>query len=313
MNNMTNWMNIFSKPSAWESPVYRQTVLIVLLAIFAGAAISFIFKKRTQYFTMAWASVKSWLIWAPLMFGMLGLNAPIPILFLTLLAVYGAKVYFQILGMFHQSYFVYICYAGIVGLGIFSQFNNLAVYNALPMGVLGLSCLVPLIKRDYRNMIQYISLTLLGFIFLGWSFMHLGLILNFENGIYQVMYLVILTEFCDNTNLAIGRYFKGPKIIGEINSKRTWISTLISIALTILLAYGMRHLLPNSSDKYWLASGLIASFGGVIGDMVMNVVRRDAGVKIVSGFILGRGDFLQRMDRLIFVAPIYYFIMLGLN
>jgi phosphatidate cytidylyltransferase len=162
-------------------------------------------------------------------------------------------------------------------------------------------------------MIQYISITLLGFIFLGWSFMHLALILNFESGVYQVMYLIILTEFCDNTNLAISRYFKGPKIISEINSKRTWISTGISIFITIVLAWSMRHLLPNSSEKFWLASGIIASFGGVIGDMVMNVVRRDAGVKIVSGFILGRGDFLQRMDRLIFVAPIYYFVMLGLN
>ena len=41
----------------------------------------------------------------------------------------------------------------------------------------------------------------------------------------------------------------------------------------------------------------------------MTVVRRDAGVKIVGPFILGRGDFMQRMDRLIFVAPIYYYIM----
>jgi len=310
---MNSWSNILSKPAAWESPVYRQTVLIVLLAIFVGAAITFIFKKKTHYFTIAWASVKSWLIWAPLMFGMIGLNEPVPILFLTLLGIYGAKVYFQILGMFHESFFVYICYAGIVGLGLCAQTNNLTAYNVMPMIVLGASCLVPLVLRNYRNMIQYISLTLLGFIFLGWSYMHLGLILNFENGIYQIMYLVILTEFCDNTNLAIGRYFKGPKIISEISSKRTWISTGISIALTILLAYGMRHLLPNSSDKYWLASGLVASFGGVIGDMVMNVIRRDAGVKIVSGFILGRGDFLQRMDRLIFVAPIYYFVMLGLS
>ncbi len=127
------------------------------------------------------------------------------------------------------------------------------------------------------------------------------------------MYLIILTEFFDNTNLAISRYFKGPKIISEINSKRTWPSTLVSIFLTIVLAYAMRHLLPDSSEKYWLASGMIASFGGVIGDMVMNVIRRDAGIKIVSGFVLGRGDFLQRMDRLIFVAPIYYFVMLGLN
>lgn len=310
---MNNLSQFFNQPAAWESPVYQQTVLIVLIVIFIGAAINFIFKKKNHYFMIAWASIKSWLLLAPLMFGIMGLAAPFPIIFLTLLAIYGAKVYFQILGMYHKSHFVWICYLGIIGLGVFSQFNNLTIYNEMPMMVLGLSCLVPLYIKDYKNMIQYISLTLLGFIFLGWSFMHLSLILNFENGIYQVMYLIILTEFCDNTNLAISRYFKGPKIISEINSKRTWYSTGFSILITIMLAYGMRHLLPNSSEKYWLASGLIASFAGVIGDMVMNVVRRDAGVKIVSGFVIGRGDFLQRMDRLIFVAPIYYFVMLGLS
>jgi phosphatidate cytidylyltransferase len=311
MNNSTTVF--LNSNAAWESAVYRQTALIVLLVIFVGAFINYFFRKKNQYSMVAWASIKSWLVLAPLMFGLMGLRPPFPTLVLTIFALYGAKVYFQILGMFHQSFFVYICYIGICGLGIFSQLNNLVIYNEMPMMVLGLSCLVPLIKRDYKNMIQYISLTLLGFIFIGWSFMHLGLILNFVDGIYQVMYLIILTEFCDNTNLAVSRYFKGPKILSEINSRRTWLSTLFSICLTMLFAYGMRYLLPDSSEKYWLASGLIASFGGVIGDLVMSVVRRDANVKIVGGFILGRGDFLQRIDRLIFVAPIYYFVMLGLN
>mgnify|MGYP000107791696 FL=1 len=309
MNNF----NLMQAPAAWDSPVYRQTALIVLMVLFIGSAINYFLRKKNHYSMVAWASMKSWRVLAPFMFGLMGLRAPFPILVLTLFAMYGAKVYFQILGMFHQSYFVYICYLGIIGLGIFSQMNNLAIYNEMPMMVLGLSCLVPLLMRDYKNMIQYISLTLLGFIFLGWSFMHLALIVNFENGLYQVMYLILLTEFCDNTNLAISRYFKGPRIFSAINNKRSWLSTLCSILATVVLAYGMRHLLPNSSDKYWLASGLVASFGGVIGDLVMSVVRRDAGVKIVSTFILGRGDFLQRMDRLIFVAPIYYFVMLGLN
>ena len=302
-----------SSTAAWTSPIYQQSAVIVLLVIFMGGAINYIFRKKNHYSMVAWASIKSWLILAPIMFGLMGLKAPFPIIVLTLFALYGAKVYFQILGMFHESYFVYICYAGILGLGVFSQLNNLTLYNEMPMAVLGASCLVPLIQRSYKNMIQYMSLTLLGFIFLGWSFMHLGLILNFENGIYQVMYLFILTEFCDNTNLAISRYFKGSKIVPEINSRRTWSSTLTSVLLTLLLAYGMRHLLPDRSDKYWLAAGLIASFGGVVGDLVMSVVRRDAGVKIVGPFILGRGDFLQRIDRLIFVAPIYFFVMNALS
>jgi phosphatidate cytidylyltransferase len=299
--------------TGWESPIYRQTVLIVLSALFIGALINFFFRKKNHYSMVAWASIKSWLIFAPLMFVLMGFRQPFPMIVLTLLALFGAKVFFQIMGMFHKSYFVYICYLGIIGLGISCAYDNLASYNIMPMLVLGFSCLVPLIQRDYKNMIQYISLTLLGFIFLGWSFLHLGLILNFENGIYQFMYLIILTEFCDNTNLSISRYFRGPRILSEISSRRTYASTAMSIFLTILLAYGMRHLLPDRSDKYWLAAGVLASFGGVIGDLVMSVIRKDAGVKIVGPFILGRGDFLQRMDRLIFVAPIYYFVMLALN
>ena len=308
MSNITN-----SDFQAWDSPVYQQTALIVVLVIFVSGIINFIFRKKYQYSMIAWASIKSWLFLAPLMFGLMDLRQPIPLVFLTLFAILGAKIFFQIMGMYHKSAFVYICYLGILGLAACAYYDNLVVYNEMPMLVLGLSCLVPLIQRDYKNMIQYISLTLLGFIFLGWSFMHLSLIFNFDNGIYQMMYLIILTEFCDNTNLAISRYFGGARILSEISQRRTYLSTAISIGLTIVLAYSMRHLLPDRGEQYWLASGLVASFGGVTGDLVMSVVRKDAGVKTVGVFILGRGDFLQRMDRLIFVAPIFYFVMLALR
>ena len=77
-------------------------------------------------------------------------------------------------------------------------------------------------------------------------------------------------------------------------------------------SFYLKHLLPDGSEKYWLTAGLIASFGGVIGDVLMTVIRRDANIKTVGAFILGRGDFLHRMDRLIFVAPIYYYAMIYL-
>lgn len=305
--------NIYLNANRWSSPIYQQTVLIVMGVLIFGSVINYLLRKKNQYSMVAWASLKSWLIMAPIMFIIMGIKSPAPVIFLTLLAIYGAKVFFQIMGMFHRSAFVHICYIGIVGLGYSAYTDNLTLYNVMPMIVLGLSCLVPLFKKDYKNMIQYISLTLLSFIFLGWSFLHLGLILNFENGIYQVMYLIILTEFCDNTNLALSGYFRGSKFIPEINSRRTIQSTAIAILLTLLLAYGMRHLLPDRSDMYWLASGLLAAFGGLVGDLVLAVVRKDAGVKTVGPFIIGRGDFLQRMDRLIFVAPIFYFVMLALK
>ncbi|PIS09981.1 MAG: phosphatidate cytidylyltransferase [Bdellovibrio sp. CG10_big_fil_rev_8_21_14_0_10_47_8] len=296
----------------WASPVYRETALIVLSFIFISGLIVYFLRKKNYYFVVSWASIKSWLVVAPILFGLLGLPEPWPLICLTVIAIFGAKVFFQLMGMFHRSYFVVICYFGILALGYSVMMNRMDVYNLLPMIVLGICCLVPLFRNNYKRMIQYISLTNLAFVFLGWSFMHLGLIMKFDKGIYQLMYLVILTEFCDNTNLAISRYIGRYKLFDRIDYKRTLEGTAVSALLTVGVAFAMRHLLPDGSEKYWLVSGLIASIGGFIGDMLMTVVRRDAGIKVVGHFILGRGDFLHRMDRLIFVAPMYYYAMMYL-
>lgn len=298
---------------AWYDPIYRQTVVTVLSIIFISGLIVYLFRQANHYFVSAWASIKSWLIAAPVLFLLLGLPQPWPLVVLTVIAIFGAKTYFQILGMYNRSSFVFLCYAGIAGLGLACYHDSLNAYNNMPMVLLGACCLVPLVRNSYKRMIQYICLTLLGFIFLGWSFMHLGLVLNLPNGLYQIMYVIVLTEFCDNTNLAVHRYFRHWKLFSEIDPKRTIGSTAVSILLTLVLAGAMRYLLPVQSEQYWLAAGLVASLGGMFGDLVMDVLRRDANVKIVGPFILGRGDFLHRMDRLIFVAPIYYYVMLAIG
>lgn len=311
--NFGNFQLPLSFPTAWESPIYRQTVLIVLSIIFVSGLVTFFFRKKNPYFIQAWASIKSWLFAAPIMFIVMGLPEPWPLVFLTCIAIHGAKVFFQIMGMFHRTYFVGICYLGIVGLGLCSWYSRPDLFNLMPMAVLGLACLVPLLLNTYENMIQYIALTLLAFIFLGWSFMHIGLILKLPNGIYQGMYLIILTEFCDNTNLAVSRYIGGIRLIPKINPRRTLGSTLVAVLLTLFLAGSMRFLLPDGSDKYWLASGLVAALGGFLGDLVMTTIRRDAGVRTTGPFILGQGDFLHRIDRLIFVGPIYYYVMIWMT
>lgn len=294
-------------------PIFRQTAMTVIGIVFFSSIIVYFFRQRNYYFISAWASMKSWLVATPFLFILFSFGNIWSQILLVLIAIYGAKTFFQLMGMYHRSYFVIICYLGIIGLGLCAYFDQLTIYNQLPMVLLGVCCFVPLIRNNYKRMIQYICITLLTFIFLGWSFMHLGLILNLHNGIYQIMYVVVLTEFCDNTNIAISRYFKGYKLFPRIDARRNLWSTLISMAVTLALAGGMRWLLPDQSDKYWYTAGLIASLGGLFGELVMSVVRRDAGVKIVGAFILGRGDFLQRMDRLIFVAPIYYYVMNALQ
>jgi phosphatidate cytidylyltransferase len=297
----------------WNDPIFLRTAFVVLGAIFFSGAFVFFFRRQSYYFASAWASINSWLIGAPILFVAFALPRPGPLVALCVFAIYGAKAFFKILGMYHRHYFVLICYLGICALGLAIHFQREDLYNKMPMLLLAAACLVPVFLRSFKRMIQYISLTLLGFIFLGWSFLHLGLLLELPNGIYQIVYLVILTEFCDNTNLATSYYLKGPRLFPAIDRRRTVLSTAVSMGLTMLLAVVMRWILPSDSERYWLVAGLVACFGGLLGDLLMTAIRRDAGVKDVGPFILGRGDFLQRMDRLIFVAPIYYYLILSFS
>ncbi|MGE0632044.1 MAG: phosphatidate cytidylyltransferase [Pseudobdellovibrionaceae bacterium] len=295
--------------NTWWSPIFQQTALIVLSFIFISGLVVYLFRTKNHYFTTSWASIKSWLIAAPLFFLAFGSPEPWPLVILTLIALLGAKVFLQLVGMYHRSYFVWIVYFGIIALAYCIHAQRVDLYNLMPMIVLGALCLVPLIRNNYKRMLQYISLALICFVFLGWAFMHLGLIMQFPSGIYQFMYLIILTEFCDNTNLALSRHLGSGVIFDGINQKRTYVSTVVAIALTILLAYAMRHLLPDSAERYWHVAGLVAALAGLIGDLVLTVIRRDLGIRIMGPFIIGRGDFLSRVDRLIFVAPIYYYVM----
>lgn len=298
---------------AWSTEIYRQTALIVLTFLFVSGLIVYFLRHKGHYFFVSWVSIKSWLFFAPILFLVFGLPEPWPLVILTFISMLGAKVFFQLMGMFHRSYFVFITYAGIIALAATAPTGDLGLYNIIPMVVLLVSCLVPLARNNYKQMIQYISLTNLAFVLLGWCFMHLALLMQLEKGIYQLMYLVILTEFCDNTTLAISRYVGRWKMFDRIDHKRTVEASVVSAVVTVALAFVMRHLLPDGADKYWLSAGIIASVGGLFGDLVMTVIRRDAGIRVVGAFVWGRGDFLHRMDRLIFVAPIYYHLMAYLS
>jgi len=79
------------------------------------------------------------------------------------------------------------------------------------------------------------------------------------------------------------------------------------------VAWGFRHLLPDRSEKFWVAAGLIAAIAGRFGGLLMSVIRRDLGIKNTGVFIIGRDDILARTDKLIFVGPLYFYVYLFLQ
>ncbi len=295
--------------SLWGQPLYRETVMLVIAFLVAIGVPLFFIRNKNTHTQASWASLKSWLFAAPILLGFCGLASPWPLVVLTVCAMMGAKIFFQMMGMYHRSYFVWATYIGLMALGLAIYYDNNSLYDLAPMIFLGAICMIPIVRNSAKQMIQYLALTLMCFSFLGWGFMHLGWIWQLDRGPYMVIYILILTEVCDNLYLSLSRHFGKVRLFSRISPKRNLEAGLIAFSLTLILAWGLRHLLPVRSETFWIASGLVAALGGSLGDLVLSVIRRDLGIKDVGPFIIGRGDFLTIMDRLIFVAPIYYYVM----
>lgn len=291
---------------------FQETAAIIFGAVLLINLVLTFLRMRTPAFKAAAASTLSWVITIPVIFALAGMAWPYPLIFLGLISIYGAKNFFQMTGMYHRSNFVWACYCAIYFSTYCVYKKEMDIFNLMPMIMFFVVCLIPLLRNSYKHMVQYIALTLLNFCFI-WAFLHLGWILEMKDGVYIFIYIFLLTEFFDTVYLAISKYLKRIKLISNITPKRSLEGFVLAGAITLVLGWGMRHLLPVRTELYWIAVSLTCITFASTGDSVLTMVRRDLGIKVTDSFILGRGDFFSRLDRLVFVAPIAHYVLFVLG
>ncbi len=302
-----------SAENLWTLPLYREVALTIMAFFVVTGALLFFLRKKTPHFAAGWASIKSWFFIAPFIFVIFALPSPWPLVFLVFVGIFSAKTFYQMVGMYHRNWFVWTTYVFIIGLGYLAYHQEARLYNIMPMLFLGAISFIPLLRNSATHMIQYMALALMAFIFWGWSLMHMGRLLMLEQGALLVIYLYMLTEFSEAVSLATSRVLGRIRPFNNITVRVTVEGVVVSILLSVTLAWGMRHMLVDRSEQFWIAAGLIAAIFGRLGDLILSVIRRDLGIKDTGIFIIGRGDILSRVDKMIFVGPIYYYVFLFLQ
>ncbi len=291
---------------------FKETALLTFGVILVINLILTFLNRKDLQFKKGAASTFSWLLTIPFIFLAAGLQWPYPLAVLCLVSIYGAKNFFQMTGMYHRSNFVWGCYLVIIFSTYCIYERYVDLFNLMPIFMFFVVCLIPLMRNSYKQMVQYMALTLMNFCFI-WAFLHLGWIMEMESGVYIFIYIIMLTEFFDTIYLAISRYLKNFKLISNITPKRSLEGFILAGAITLVLGWAMRHLLPVRTELYWGAVSLTCILFASTGDSVLAVVRRDLGIKVTDTFIIGRGDFFSRLDRLVFVAPIAHYVLFYLG
>ncbi|EBP0013685.1 phosphatidate cytidylyltransferase [Salmonella enterica] len=143
------------------------------------------------------------------------------------------------------------------------------------------------------------------------AFSHVAFLLvlpadGMQTGALLVLFLVGLTEFNDIAQYLWGKSLGRIKVIPKVSPNKTLAGLLGGVATTALAATVLGPLLTPLSWPMALLAGVIIGVTGFCGDVVMSAIKRDIGVKDSGTLLPGHGGILDRLDSLIFTAPVFF-------
>lgn len=106
-----------------------------------------------------------------------------------------------------------------------------------------------------------------------------------------------------------GRFFGRHKLAPAISPGKTWEGAIAGMLASLLLAAAAHYWFFLSLPlKFALPLAAVMNVVGVLGDLTESALKRSAGAKDTAQILPGHGGVLDRIDSLLFNAPlIYYF------
>jgi phosphatidate cytidylyltransferase len=293
-----------SPSAALSDPVFRAYVGIMLgVLIVAGAVLAllqFVFQIEQG---SIWKTYRSWLWMAPLAALVIFAGRAPFIIGVTVVASLAFKEFALVSGLVRDRWMTGVIYAGIVMVGIASLTRTSLA--GVAVSVLALILFLPILRNSALGAVQRMSLGMVAFLYLGWMFGHLGFLANATNAYGYFCYLIFATEVNDVSGFTFGKIFGRHPLRSEISPRKTWEGALGALAISMALPWLLRFSFPFFGRWQLLLAGLIVGIGAPLGDLAISVIKRDLGAKDWGAAIPGHGGILDRIDSLIFVAPLF--------
>jgi phosphatidate cytidylyltransferase len=207
------------------------------------------------------------------------------------------------------------------------------VWTFIPVWVFFIMLVRLVVTGQTHGFLETAGITFVGLMLIVFLLSHAVLLLALKDsanpvagGVGLFLYLVVLTEGNDIAQALWGRQLGRHKITPRVSPGKTWEGFLLGAATTVALACLLApYLTPYAATPYFvagvelnvpylpaLATGAMIAVGGFLGDITMSAAKRDAGVKDTGTLLPGQGGVLDRVDSLMFTAPLFFYFNFAL-
>ena len=181
----------------------------------------------------------------------------------------------------------------------------------IPVYVFLLLATIAALRQDTTNFMTRVAETQWGLMISVFSLSHVPALLGLHIPTFEgrnlllIAFLVIVVQSSDVLQYVWGKLLGRHKIAPELSPSKTVEGFLGGVASATVLGALLWWITPFSP---WQAGAvaLMINLMGFFGGLVMSAIKRDRGVKDWGWMIEGHGGVLDRLDSVIFAAPVFF-------
>jgi len=179
-----------------------------------------------------------------------------------------------------------------------------------PLGALLLLTFTLWRGADFES-VSAAAATLLGAVYLGalgGTIAALRVLDPVAEGAWRMVLLLGILVFSDSFAFFVGHAVGRRRLLPVISPGKSVEGAIGGLVGGVLGAFVVRHLgLPDLPALHTAGLGLAVAAMGIVGDLDESLLKRWAGVKDSGTLFPGHGGMLDRLDSLLFGAPVLYY------
>ncbi len=165
--------------------------------------------------------------------------------------------------------------------------------------------------RELKSGLLDTAVVAFGIFYVAWLLGHLILIRQFAEGPFLIFLLFLITWANDTAAYYVGSFWGRHHMTPRISPRKTWEGAVGGLVGSVAASFACQWwFLESLSAADAFSIGLLVGIAAPLGDLCESILKRSAGVKDSGGLIPGHGGVLDRVDSLIFTAPVIYYYLL---
>jgi len=189
--------------------------------------------------------------------------------------------------------------------GMYSIFIPVYAFLLLPV--------ISALRGSTRNFLIRVSETQWGLMICVYCVSHVPALLSLQipgfegSNVILIAYLIFVVQLSDVLQYVWGKLIGRTLIAPSLSPSKTWEGLIGGVLSATAVGTGLWWMTPFSITEA-AAICLMLTLMGFLGGLVMSAIKRDRGVKDWGHLIAGHGGFIDRLDSVIFAAPIFFHI-----